>query len=550
VPSIAIIGAGPRGISLLERLVGNAAGRAPGLTIHVIDPHGPGGAVWRPDQSPLMWANTRAEDCTLFTDERSTCAGPITKGPNLAEWAADLSDGTLPHPPGFTASAEILAEASRAHPGWFPTRRLMNAYLSWVFWHTVGSVPARITIELHVSRAPAVHDLCSGGQRIVLSDRTLVVDTVLMATGNTAPNEPAPPDPLAAHAAAHDLGYVPAGSPADTCLDSIAAGEPVLVRGLGLAFVDAMALLTEGRGGVFRRDRSGELRYTPCGREPVIMAGSRRGVPYHPKFGFSMPEPHRLRHFTTETVTALGDRPLNFDADLWPLISAELTTAIETLVPAADRRGLRSLEHPLGNRRYKDPAALSTWMTSHLQAALSRSRDHRPSPHLAIFHAIAPISDVLWQVMCSGRLDSGPSLHTFLDFCRFLSSGPPAPRHEQLLALTRTGLVRFLGADLTISPVKGAFEAHTSTLENPVRARTLLEARLADTASPETDGHRVRRPTGDPHPRRFAIGPNNFPRPRTDSPFFHDNDTIAHAALKSLRQGSDPGSNQRACGIA
>jgi hypothetical protein len=54
-------------------------------------------------------------------------------------------------------------------------------------------------------------------------------------------------------------------------------GENVLVRGFGLAFIDLMLLLTEGRGGRFEEQPGGGLRYQPSGAEPVLHVGSRRG---------------------------------------------------------------------------------------------------------------------------------------------------------------------------------------------------------------------------------------------------------------------------------
>ncbi|MGW5680245.1 FAD/NAD(P)-binding protein, partial [Streptomyces sp. NPDC003860] len=60
---ICVIGAGPRGLSLLERLCANERAR-PGrgeLVIHVVDPAVPGaGAVWRSDQSRHLLMNTVA----------------------------------------------------------------------------------------------------------------------------------------------------------------------------------------------------------------------------------------------------------------------------------------------------------------------------------------------------------------------------------------------------------------------------------------------------------------------------------------------------------
>jgi uncharacterized NAD(P)/FAD-binding protein YdhS len=89
--SVALVGAGPRGTSVLERLCASAPELLPPgghLTVHVIDPSPPGpGRVWRPTQSPDLLMNTVASQVTLFTDESVDCAGPVRPGPSLHEWA-------------------------------------------------------------------------------------------------------------------------------------------------------------------------------------------------------------------------------------------------------------------------------------------------------------------------------------------------------------------------------------------------------------------------------------------------------------------------------
>ena len=68
---IAIVGAGPRGVSLLERIGANVAVDPPGVpvSVHLIDPYPPGpGQVWRTDQAGSLLMNTVASQVTLFTD--------------------------------------------------------------------------------------------------------------------------------------------------------------------------------------------------------------------------------------------------------------------------------------------------------------------------------------------------------------------------------------------------------------------------------------------------------------------------------------------------
>src|SRR6185312_9286087 len=85
-------------------------------------------------------------------------------------------------------------------------------------------------------------------------------------------------------AARHGLHYLAPNVPADVDWGRLPPGRTVLVRGMGLNFFDLMVQVTEGRGGRFVPATDGEpLTYLPSGKEPRLVAGSRRGTPYRAK---------------------------------------------------------------------------------------------------------------------------------------------------------------------------------------------------------------------------------------------------------------------------
>lgn len=636
--SVAIIGAGPRGTSLLERLIANAAECAPDrmIAVHVIDPYPPGGGrVWRSQQSPLLWMNTTAGSCTMFTDETVACEGPIVPGPTLSEWARELAAGSLSSPSGFRHTPSVSAEASRMHDGWFTTRQTQSEYLSWVFWKLANSCGPQVQVHSHVGRAVDVHDLPLGRQRVVMADGfpPIDVDIVLFAQGNVDVELNAEEARLTEYAAAHDLCYLPSGPTADHSFDRIAAGEPVIVRGLGLCFIDTAVLLTSGRGGTFQRDGSGQLQYQPSGNEPVLFVGSRRGVPYWSKTHYTLtgspPEP--FGHLDTAAVDALGDRPLDFALDIWPLMAREVTHAgyrelaashpdlldidarefldrldtldwggpeLKELVEQAvrfdgDRIDLEEIAHPLAGRRFPDLNALQDWVVGYIDTGVRRGRDPRYSAHLGMMHGLVSAFSRLMELIGEERisLDSWErGFPEFFDLCRFLTSGPPGPRLEELLALTRAGVVRFLGSEMTVTTHEGLFHAQSCNVDAPVAARSLIEARLPERTvlrvndpvlsklvqrdeireetrtTPEggvryptgvidsvglvdTDSfNRLKRPDGTPHESRFGVGAlfsgsvasGRFPSPRSNDEFFRQNDTIARAVLQELCRREGP----------
>jgi hypothetical protein len=85
VSTIVIVGAGPRGAGLLERLAAGAPELHPdGLSVHLVDPYPPGaGRIWRHAQSPLLAMNSMAADVTMYTDDSVVCEGPIVPGPSF-----------------------------------------------------------------------------------------------------------------------------------------------------------------------------------------------------------------------------------------------------------------------------------------------------------------------------------------------------------------------------------------------------------------------------------------------------------------------------------
>ncbi|MES4892066.1 FAD/NAD(P)-binding protein [Streptomyces sp. NPDC096012] len=575
-PQLVIVGAGPRGTGVLERLAANAPElyAGPGLDIHLVDPHPPGGGrIWREEQSPLLWMNSHAEDVTMFTDETVTMDGPVREGPTLHEWAA--LDGRT-----------------------FADRRLQGRYLRWVYEQARAGLPPGVGVHHHPRRALRVTGSREGRQQVWLegSPRPLLADLVVLALGHLDAEPDDEQARLAAYAAEHGLLHLPPDFTADSDLSALPAGEPVLVRGFGLAFVDLMVLLTEGRGGRYR-----DGAYLPSGREPVLYVGSRRGVPYHSKIGYDWTgaRPPLPRFLGPAEVRELLARPGGFDfrRDVWPLVEKELGFAhyhrlfgahpertamawtdfeeryatagdpaearalIAAAVPdPADRLDLAALDHPLAGVRHTSHEAFQEGLRDYVEGDLSRRHDPAHSADLGVFLGLL---SVYGQLVRLG--DTGPWWHGFFSY---LASGPPGPRLRQMLALSRAGLLRFVGADMAVTAEDGVFRAASPTVPGfHIEARALVEARLPaptvgrardgllrelhDDGACETPAGLLRVDPGDgrildgagrPHPRRFALGPYTdartpgaFTRPRTGGAAFRQNDATARAVLTFLR---------------
>jgi len=341
--------------------------------------------------------------------------------------------------------------------------------------------------------------------------------------------------------------------------------------------------------------------------------------------------PGAPRFLTAAAVDALLDRdaPLEFRRDVYPLVakevawgyyrelftghpdrvawpwsdfaeafasaeldSPELAELLAAAVPSPDNRlDLGYLDRPLQGLHFEDPDELQRFVTEGLETNLSRAHVQTHSADLAAFYALLSCFGQLPRIVTSGRLSPRDRIEHvdgwYFGFFSYLASGPPGHRLEELLALSRGGVLRFLGADLTVEgdEATGRFVARTSSSPEVTTASVFVEARLPaphlarthdrllqalvergeggqDVLVDPTDGRvyptglldveepdlRVRTASGDAHQRRFAVGaPTNrrlagtFSRPRTNAVAFRQMDALARSLLRAVAPATSEG---------
>jgi hypothetical protein len=528
---ICVIGAGPRGLSVLERICANVVACVPAdqrVRVYLVDPYvHQGGRVWRSDQDPEFLMNTVAGQVTMFLDESVECAGPVVPGPSLYEWA-QLAE--LPE--------EFQREASELGPNSYASRAIYGHYLSWTLRYLMRVVPADLRIETVAATAVDVIDLDDGTQSVLLADgRTITgLDGVVLAQGHVGVTPTTQEQALAEFAADTGARYVPPSNPADVELDFLAPGEPVILRGLGLNFFDYMAMLTIGRGGQFRRsDVDGRLVYHPSGREPSMIAGSRRGIPYHArgenqKGAFGRHVPYFLN---PELIAELRGKQVSFRADLWWVIDAEVRAVYyATLIGERDGTdhaerfltGFRRLEpagghaiplaskvseeeralldrfaipaehrwdwtlvaNPCRHETFRDGAEFAAWLVSYLHNDVREAR--RGNVHSALKAALDVLRDLRNEIRLivdhcgvSGDSYRDELERWYMPLNAFLSIGPPVQRVEQMVALIECGVLRVLGPGMSVRTGPDGFHAASATIPgDTATARVLVEARLQE----------------------------------------------------------------------
>lgn len=548
--TLVIVGVGPRGVSLLERI---AARGDRALDVHLVDDSEPGaGRLWRTDQDRDMCMNTLAGAVTLFTDASFSGAGPVRLGPTLYEWCrlvheratGEVVDVPEAHRRVFEDGADVdailadpgfRAEVATTGPGSHPSRALYGHYLRWVLDTTIAGLGPSIRLHWHHTLATRVRVDDGARPLVELADGTeLPADAVVLATG-WLPSASSLADQELAAAVEHvggDLLWVQPDSPIDQDLSGIRGGEPVIVRGLGMGFFDSMSMLTIGRGGHFEAVGDG-LRYVPSGDEPVMHVGSRRGLPFRAKSVHDgLPPATTLAR--VRAVDWSSRLPLRFTEDFFPLLARDATEAyyacaaqqfpldLAKIVAVIDVTEPWELARAVAPLLPDDLAPFDLYGMLHERVA---PQDHDDFQGFIRDRVAADLVEAgrgpdsalkagLWEANASRRFvteltgfDGSTAegydgdLREFLSFGGTIGSGPPAFRAAQLLALMDAGLVHFLGPETTVeaqsrpSDDEGRGGGATFVAHSPAIAGLRVEARvLLDAWLRLHDGRRTRDP--------------------------------------------------------
>lgn len=469
--AVAIIGMGAWGLAVLERLLTTAraqTGAPCPIVIHVVEPRTPGPGVYSPDLPPHLIMNTPCGQISLWPGEQADAVLPYQVG--LLEWARREGYGWH----GDLCIAEPGGVEITEHD--FLPRRVVGRYLNWFYQRLVESAPRHVQILLHATEAL---DLAGGGEGRELvrlaSGEVLAVDHVMLTSGHTG-NRPATMlDGIAVSA-------TEAMSPSFP----VQASDRVAICGMGLSALDVLTVLTSGRGGRFEARGDGRLRYRPSGDEPRISMFSRSGLP-------PLAKAVGMRNSTTSyrpgiwTPEAVGElrgpenRPLNWQLDLFPLLTAEMQLEFYTqaaLLDAGEREAARTrarlirawragafeaevelLASRLGRFDPREhfypqlpggfPSAgdYQEFVIGLVERDLAEAlRAGGSSPVKRAFEVLRFLRDPIRRAVEFGGLDDASHLEFFPGVrarINRLVAGPPARRAQQLLALVEAGVVSF-----------------------------------------------------------------------------------------------------------
>lgn len=539
--TLAIVGAGPRGTSVVERFADLASKLKPKdglLNIVVLDPYRPGsGHVWSPHQSENFWMNTPASFPTVAAERISD-----EPGLSFAQFVELRGDGRN--------LSDVHARAiSSITSGTYPSRAMYGEYLEHVYDNSCAALKEHESFNVNhiAAEVLAVRPQGSGYQLEYRSagaeTQSMDADAVVLALGHQSAELNPWQKQLQEAATAAGAVYLPPNVPADLDFDKFAPGQPALIRGMGLNFFDTMAELTLGRGGIFR-EVSGEsghrLEYVATGREPELIVASRRGTPYwgKPVVDRFIPEEIELRFLDTsdlighlaELRASNPNATLEFSRHIWPSLHRDVLFAyyrqcaknsgapegfsaeefidqVETILSAEHREGSQvwmselrkfiaqfpdidwldvpKLAKPFEEIGFGSNAEYQMAVQDYLVDNAQHSDGGLDDPLSCAIMTMNAGRMLVKELIVNGVIDEQSRIEEiqahFEPLVEGLASGPPLERIEQLLALSRAGIVTFVGPEpeFGFDEVSGQFTASSPWVDAEVHtAKTLCEAMM------------------------------------------------------------------------
>lgn len=514
--SVAIVGMGQRGLTLLERLHAVLSQREldVGIDLHLIDPSTPGQGIHEWSQPDHLLVNTIAAQITMYCDESVTDSGPVLPGPSFLEWALDRGYKKL------DGRYVVSDEGEPVDENMYLPRAVLGEYLTWVYDRLLDSLPDYVNVINH--RRNVVNIVPIDAQRIEVhldGDFRIDANYVFMTMGHSLGGKDAFDHKFdrwveQGKAGNSHLAYFKSPYPI-TSLNAISAQARVAICGTGLTAADAISALTIGLGGRFEKVSFDRYRYIACGREPKLTVFSRQGLPaggraVNQKGTYGQ---YKAKFFTRDFVDVCraknrrerGNEQLDFDRDLWPTLRKEMAyvysrsvTGVwadpETYVPEPDiEAAVDLLMLPAANLTFVDQEAYRKYVRGHLTEDIADCfGGNVDNPRKASADILRDIRDNIRHAVDYCRLT--PESHRrFLSYwCSIsnrIASGPPKERNMEMLALMDAGVLSFFGPkpELGYDEDEQCFTLSTDRFETPARESfdVLIRAKV-DLFEPET----------------------------------------------------------------
>lgn len=458
--TIGIIGIGPRGLSVLERIIALSIDTPhQPLDITVFDPNLPGSGCHDVKQPNHLLVNTVSSQITMFADESVSEAKNVISGPTFYQWLCERPKDEL-------SPKTIL-------PNEYYSRALFGEYLNWVFHYLVDMSFSHITIDYVPSEIIDITKLADHSWNL-LDDRSIItnVEYLYLTTGHTKAKDINP-----------DTGQeIFNPYPIKEKLKNITSNHTVALQGLGLTACDILAELSIGRGGEFIRPQTGCLQYLPSGNEPKIIAYSRSGLPLSGRAenqkGTS--KQYQAKFLTHEKVASFRERgDVSFIKDILPLLIKDMEYAyyesylsqkkglisaqkfcnqllysrpneqkvlVAKTISIEDRFSWEKLAAPLPSDALASPDVYIAWLIDYLEADIKEAKKgNLSSPIKSASDVLRDLRDLIRGVIDFKGLTEESHRwvdSVFIPLMNRIAVGPPKERIEEMVALLKSGVLK------------------------------------------------------------------------------------------------------------
>lgn len=310
---ISVVGVGPRGLSVVERILSYSELTGQEVDLRLFEPRTLGVGVHSQNQPDYLLLNTVAGQITAFPDEAMVPDAPYMPGPNFLAWCGGR---------GLTVPASwSAAQPTAVAEHHFLPRRLYGDYLEWSAATLLARAPDCVHLTVRKEVVTNVRPCGSEAELTLADGSSHHADLAIVTTGHGLH--------LPLRERSESQGLFERCYPLPEKLAGIDPGHRVAIAGMGLTGIDVVAALTVGRGGRFHKvDET--LRYAASGREPRMVLFNRRGwLPCaRPAMPRRSPPQGGTGALTLDALAEIRkhriDGRLSYSEDLEPLIRREV----------------------------------------------------------------------------------------------------------------------------------------------------------------------------------------------------------------------------------
>ncbi|WP_190242909.1 FAD/NAD(P)-binding protein [Apilactobacillus kunkeei] len=511
---IGIIGAGPRGLLMLNNLIQNfESSNNDNLTIHLFDRAVAGGRVWKVKQPISLIMNTPANELSLFNDGQKDAL-------SISEWCQSNISNDFINSLDVDNKDELLTAVDKINDRSYVPRAICGAYCQWFFQQLVNQIKNNDNINLAVhfnQNVDNVEKVKDDSFVVSVGDVDYPVDKLLFSLGQQENKLTKDQESLQKYAKDYGLTYILPGEADEADLSTITSDQNVIIRGMGLSFNDFVSRLTEGRGGYFTDNGDNTLTYHASGDEPAIYAGSRRGVPYYPKAisQKAFNENYPAVFLTNENVDKhLKNGHISFE-DFHMLLRLDIEYRYYSFLfnlkhPEIDVEDFQMkfkqtdnhnaligsyhlpTEEVLDWDKILNPVAgvkistldnyqehIKIWLKEMIDDALLGSKT---GPVIGSLEMLRDLRDNIRYVLSNHLFTNDDLVNKYLgrfsSDMKFLSQGAPAVRSQEILALMDAGIVKIIGPQMQVIGANHKFITRSAFYgEEIIHGDALIEAR-------------------------------------------------------------------------